>query len=41
VTLALACVLAAASAWTLLFWWHVMGRGKPLRLAPILRLFRR
>lgn len=41
VTLALACVLAAAGAWTLLFWWHVMGRGKPLRLAPILRLFRR
>lgn len=40
-TLTVTCVLAAAGAWTLLFWWHVVGRGKPLRLAPILRLFRR
>lgn len=39
--LAGAAALAAAAAWTLLFWWHVIGRGKPLRLAPILRLFRR
>jgi ubiquinone biosynthesis protein len=33
--------LAAASAWTISFWWHVVGRGKPLRLAPLIRLFRR
>ncbi len=36
-----ACVLVAAGAWSLLFWWHVVGRGKPLRLAPFFRLFRR
>ncbi|CAG1005675.1 aarF domain-containing kinase [Myxococcaceae bacterium] len=41
ITLCVLCALAAAGAWTLLFWWHVVGRGKPLRLAPILRLFRR
>jgi ubiquinone biosynthesis protein len=41
ITLCVVCVLAAAGAWTLLFWWHVVGRGKPLRLAPLLRLFRR
>lgn len=41
ITLCVACVLAAASSWTVLFWWHVVGRGKPLRLAPLLKLFRR
>ena len=41
VTLSITCALAAASAWTVLFWWHVVGRGKPLRLAPLLKLFRR
>lgn len=41
VALAVACGLAAAGAWTLLFWWHVVGRGKPLRVAPLLRFFRR
>ena len=41
VALAVACGLTAAGAWTLLFWWHVVGRGKPLRVAPLLRFFRR
>jgi ubiquinone biosynthesis protein len=35
------CVLGAAGAWTALFWWQVVGRGRPLRLRPLLRLFRR
>jgi ubiquinone biosynthesis protein len=33
--------LSAASAWSISFWWHVVGRGKPLKLAPLIRLFRR
>lgn len=41
IALFVACALTAAGAWTLLFWWHLVGRGKPLRLAPLLRLFRR
>jgi ubiquinone biosynthesis protein len=39
--LGIACALAAAGAWTVLFWWHVVGRGKPLRLRPLIRMFRR
>lgn len=35
------CALIAAGGWTALFWWHLIGRGKPVRLAPILKLFRR
>jgi ubiquinone biosynthesis protein len=41
VVLAIACGLTAAGAWTVLFWWHVAFRGKPLRLGPWIRLFRR
>jgi ubiquinone biosynthesis protein len=33
--------LTAAGAWSISFWWHVVGRGKPLRLSPLIRLFRR
>lgn len=36
-----ALVLGAAGGWSVLLGWQVVGRGKPLRLAPILRLFRR
>jgi ubiquinone biosynthesis protein len=32
---------AAAIAWTLLFAWHWLGRGKPLRLTPLVKFFRR
>lgn len=31
----------AAGGWTTLFWWHLIGRGKPLKLAPLLKIFRR
>jgi ubiquinone biosynthesis protein len=40
-TLCIACAALAAGAWTILFWWHVVGRGKPLRLRPLVKLFRR
>ena len=33
--------LAAAASWTALFLWHWLGRGKPVKVAPLLRLFRR
>ena len=36
-----ALVLGAAGGWSVLLGWQAVGRGKPLRLAPILRLFRR
>jgi ubiquinone biosynthesis protein len=39
--LAVACGLLATGAWTILFWWHWVGRGKPVRLTPLLRFFRR
>jgi ubiquinone biosynthesis protein len=33
--------LAAVLSWTALFVWHWFGSGKPLRVTPILRFFRR
>ncbi len=33
--------LASAVGWALLAAWHALGRGKPLKLAPLLRLWRR
>ncbi|MDJ0852402.1 MAG: AarF/UbiB family protein [Myxococcota bacterium] len=39
--LAWGSALGAASAWSVLFGWQVVGRGKPLRLTPLLRFFRR
>jgi hypothetical protein len=27
--------------WTSLFAWHWLGRGKPMRLAPLVKFFRR
>lgn len=41
VALAVVLGLTAAGAWSISFWWHVVGRGKPVRLAPLIRLFRR
>jgi ubiquinone biosynthesis protein len=35
------CLALAASGWTALGWWSVLGRGRPLRLAPLLKLLRR
>ena len=39
--LATTCALIAVAAWLVLFWWHLLGRGKPLRLRPMLRWLRR
>jgi ubiquinone biosynthesis protein len=39
--LAAACALLATGAWTILFLWHFVARGKPVRLTPLLRFFRR
>ncbi len=33
--------LAAAGGWTALLGWHWLGRGKPLRLTPLVKFFRR
>jgi ubiquinone biosynthesis protein len=41
VVLAVCCGLLATGAWTILFWWHFVGRGKPVRLTPLIRFFRR
>jgi len=35
------CFVLAAAGWTTLWWWHVLGRGKPLRVSGIVKLFRR
>ncbi len=40
-TLSVASGLAAATAWTILLLWHVIGRGKPLKVTPWLRMFKR
>ncbi len=31
----------AIGGWTVTWWWHWLGRGRSLRLAPLLKLFRR
>jgi ubiquinone biosynthesis protein len=31
----------AIGGWTVTWWWHWLGRGRSLRLTPLLRLFRR
>ena len=41
VLLAVCTALLATGSWTILFWWHWVGRGKPVRLTPLLRFFRR
>ena len=35
------CILLAAGGWTALLWWHVLGRGRPLQVAAIMKLLRR
>jgi hypothetical protein len=32
---------SAVAGWTALLAWHWLGRGKPLRLAPLVKFFRR
>jgi ubiquinone biosynthesis protein len=39
--LAVLCGAAATLSWTTLFWWHFLGRGRPVRVTPLLRFFRR
>jgi hypothetical protein len=34
-------ITLAVSGWTVLLWWTGLGRGRPLRLTPLLKLFRR
>jgi ubiquinone biosynthesis protein len=41
IALSLVLGLTAAAAWSISFWWHVVGRGKPVKLSPLIRLFRR
>jgi hypothetical protein len=38
---AVVMALAATASWTALALWHWLGRGKPVKLAPLLRLIRR
>ncbi|MBX3025002.1 AarF/ABC1/UbiB kinase family protein [bacterium] len=35
------CIVLAAGGWTALLWWHVLGRGRPLQVAALLKLLRR
>ena len=39
--IAVLCILVAAGAWTVLWWWHWVGSGKRLRIAPLVQFFRR
>lgn len=41
VTLTVFCIVAATISWLSLLIWHVFGRGKPMRVTPLLRFFRR
>jgi len=41
VVTAVVLALAAIASWTALFAWHWLGAGKPVRLTPLLRFFRR
>jgi len=31
----------AVAGWTAMWWWHFLGQGKRLRLAPLIQFFRR
>lgn len=37
----LIALVAAAAGWTMIWWWHWLGRGQRFRLEPYLRFFRR
>jgi protein-S-isoprenylcysteine O-methyltransferase Ste14 len=38
---AVVLALAAVASWTALLIWHWFGRGKPMKVAPLVRFFRR
>ncbi|HEV7735393.1 MAG TPA: AarF/UbiB family protein [Candidatus Binatia bacterium] len=35
------CLVLAASGWTTLLWWHVLGRGRPVSVTAVMKLLRR
>lgn len=35
------CFVTAAAGWTTLLWWHVLGRGRPVRVGELMKLLRR
>jgi ubiquinone biosynthesis protein len=35
------CFAMAVIGWTTLWWWHVLGRGRPVRVSGLMKLFRR
>ncbi len=37
--LSLLCILIAIIDWTILWWWHFIGAGKPVKLSPWLKFF--
>jgi ubiquinone biosynthesis protein len=39
--LSITLFIGAVTAWSQLFWWHFLGRGKRLQVAPIIKLFKR
>ncbi len=40
-TLAVFCGVSSTISWLVLFSWHFLGRGKPMRVTPFLRFLRR
>ncbi len=39
--LSLFCLTMAVSCWTILWWWHFVGMGKPVRVSPLIKFFKR
>lgn len=39
--LSILCILVAAGTWTVLLWWHFINVGRPLRISPWVKFFRR
>jgi hypothetical protein len=35
------CFVMAFAGWTTLLWWHVLGRGRPVRVGELMKLLRR
>ena len=35
------CLLMAVVCWTVLWWWHWIGTGRPVKLTPLIKLFKR
>lgn len=39
--LSVLCILLAVFAWTVLWWWHFLGTGRPVKVSPLVRFFKR